>query len=714
MRQNLPVTQREYALNADQSIVSVTDTQDRITYCNPAFVDASGFSKDELLGQPHNLVRHPDMPEEAFRDMWATLQSGRPWTAVVKNRRKNGDHYWVRANAAPMRDGERIVGYLSVRTPASPDEVAPAAALYARMNDEAARGRRRIGLRRGRVVRLDPLGRLVQGLGEQMRRFGMAGALGLGTVLATGALASEMPAWAWVPMGAVLYTGAQLAGRRMGLAAWRGVLDDVVHLAACDLARDVRVDGEGLHGEMQRALSQLAVNLRSVVGEARLEIENVRGAAAEISAGNRNLSGRTSSQAASLEETAASMEQINSTVKQSAASAAQGTKLAADAKQTAERSHAAVLGVVDAMGGITESSRRIGEIIHVIEGVAFQTNILALNAAVEAARAGEAGRGFAVVAAEVRTLAQRTTGAAREIRQLIQESTERVSAGSQHTQAAQQRMQDALQAVQDVSTLLDQISTAAGEQQMGVAQVNEAVTDLDTITQKNAALVDELAAAAQALDGQVEGVTSTMSMFRLRAGEVTVAERDAVALRRDAKAQAAVTSTVSLDDAVARHQQWKTTLRNAAMRGEKLDADKLTHDNCCPLGGWLHGDGRRQWGTHPAFTELLNRHAVFHREAGRVAQVVNAGRKDEALRLLDDGTAFADATQATVLAIRKLQTERLPAAGPAAVAPPNVTPASVPASAPANKRAPAAVAPAAPAKRPAPVAAGADDDWTSF
>jgi aerotaxis receptor len=644
-------------------------------------------------------VRHPDMPEEAFRDMWATLQEGRPWTAVVKNRRKDGDHYWVRANATPMKVGDRVVGYLSVRTPASKDEVAQAEGLYTRMRDEAAAGRRRTGLHRSKVVRVDLLGRMVSALTLGPRQLGLGGTLGLALVLATGALAPLLPAVAWVPAAGVLFVGAHWLTARRHQQPMRAVLNDVIHLAAGDLTHSVHASESGLAGDMQLALAQLAVNLRAVIGDALLEVQNVRGAAAEIASGNRDLSARTESQAASLEETAASMEQINSTVKQSAASAIQGAQRAGEAAAITQRSHEGVLGVVQAMEGISESSKRIGEIIHVIEGVAFQTNILALNAAVEAARAGESGRGFAVVASEVRTLAHRTADAAHEIAKLIGESSTRVAAGSQHTHAARERMSEALQAVGNVNLLLDQVRTAAVEQQSGVAQVNQAVASMDTITQQNAAMVEELAAATSSLDAQVSAITDSMRIFRLKASDPVLAELDAVALRRDSssagESEGAIGDDFDLQTAIAKHQQWKVTLRNAAQRGEKLDAESASRDDCCPLGEWLHGRGRQQWGHQPRFTDLVDKHARFHQEVGEVARTVNAGQLDKALRMLDSEGSYTAATRATVMAIHALQSQtKLPAA-------------SAPGPARAGARAPA---PRATAAAPADT----QEAWESF
>jgi len=533
MRRNLPVTQREFSFPPGRTLVSVTDLKGRITYCNPSFIEVSGYAQGELLGQSHNIVRHPDMPEEAFRDMWETIQSGSPWTGLVKNRRKNGDHYWVCANATPMRNGERITGYLSVRTEPGREAVSQAEQLYARMREQAQQGRLLHRLRRGQLVRADALGRMAAALTP-----GMRGRL-LGTQLL---LAGAVAACSTLPVGVGLVVGAVMAAATTGLVWAMTVrpIGDVVaqanRLASGDLATAPAVTARsGAVGELMTALSQLSVNLRTVVLDSRCGVEHVRVAANEISTGNLDLSARTESQASSLEQTAASMEQINATVQHSAASAVQGAVQANETADVARRSHEAVSAVVESMAGIAQSSSRIREIVSVVEGVAFQTNILALNAAVEAARAGDAGRGFAVVAGEVRALAQRTATAVKEIKHLIDESAQRVELGNQRSLDASARMDDALQATAKVRAVLDEISASAHEQQTGIAQVNEAVTHIDSITQQNAAMVEQLAASAQALRSQVESVDSSMRLFLLVPGDRTPAELDAVALRREGR-----------------------------------------------------------------------------------------------------------------------------------------------------------------------------------
>jgi len=532
MRTNLPVTQREFPYPPGATLVSVTDLKGRIVYCNPVFIEVSGFSRDELIGQPHNLVRHPDMPEEAFRDMWATIQSGLPWTGLVKNRRKNGDHYWVLANATPMKDGDQITGYLSVRTQTERADVQAVETLYTTMREQAASGRRTLALQHGRVVD--------RSLGGHLKRWltpTQAGWLNLLLVTAIAAPAVAMAVFgAWAGLAVPVFAALATWGVwRLVLNPLQAVLADAHQLASGNLAHPITTTGTGLSGDLQQALKQLSLNLRTVISDTRMEMQNVRNAAREIAAGNQDLSERTESQAGSLEETAASMEQINTTVRNSADAAAQGAQQAARTADATRGGNEAVTAVADTMAAINESSRRMGDIIKTVEDVAFQTNILALNAAVEAARAGEAGRGFAVVASEVRSLAQRASGAAKEIKGLIQESGERVSAGGARAEQARERMSGVLTQVDHVSQTLDGIRQAAQEQQQGIAQINEAVNHMDSITQQNAAMVEQLAAAAQSLNSQVEAVDSSLRLFRLKAGEPTVASEDAVALRRSVK-----------------------------------------------------------------------------------------------------------------------------------------------------------------------------------
>ena len=532
MRNNGPVTQRNFPLSPGQTLVSVTDLKGRITYCNPAFVAVSGFHLEELLGQPHNIVRHPDMPEEAFRDMWKTVQSKLPWTGLVKNRRKNGDHYWVRANATPMMDGETITGFLSVRTVPSMQEVAAAERLYATMQTDAQQGKASLLLHHGAVLR--------QGMSGRLARLLTPGSTGKLAFIQAMVLLPPGLALAFSAPLALVFSLAVASAALAVWGNWRITLQPLVslvadanHLASGDLAHVVRTGGTGLVGQLQQALNQMSVNLRTVVSDVRAEVDQLRSAVQEIAAGNQDMSSRTESQASSLEQTAASMEEINGTVRQSAASAVRGAELAHETNDITLRSNEAVRSVAGTMKDITESSNRIEEIIQLIQGVAFQTNILALNAAVEAARAGEQGRGFAVVAAEVRALAQRTTAAAHEIKNLISESSQRVNKGSEQTSQALQRMDEAINAVSKVSTVLDEIKTAGAEQTIGITQINEAIAHMDTITQQNAAMVEELAASAKSLQSQVEGVSSSMRLFRLANGELTLSQIDAVQLRRD-------------------------------------------------------------------------------------------------------------------------------------------------------------------------------------
>ena len=533
MRKNLPVSQREFPFPDGVTLVSVTDLKGRITYCNNAFVDVSGYARDELMGQPHNLVRHPDMPEEAFRDLWATIQAGLPWTGLVKNRRKNGDHYWVRAHATPIRDDERIVGYLSVRSKPARQAVEAATAVYERLHAETAAGSTRTGLRHGKVVRRDALGRL-----RARIRVGTRGQIalaigGTAAIAVTSAVTLPLAVAATIAAGAVLL--ASLHVHRVTLAPLARVVNDANRLASCDLTHDPAAGDDGAVGHLQQALMQMTVNLRTVIADISAETANLRHAAQEIASGNQDLSSRTEAQASSLEQTAASMEQINAAIQQSAEAANESARYATDTTEIARRSNESVDALAGAMHEIQDSSARIGVILHVVEGVAFQTNMLALNAAVEAARAGAQGRGFAVVASEVRALAQRTTAAAREIKQLINEATTRVDAGETHASEASTRMGDALAAAANVSKLLRDISGSAAELRSGVAQVNDAVTHLDGITQQNAAMVEQLAATAATVSERVQSVCDTIGLFRLGGGTLGPAQVDAVALRRAAR-----------------------------------------------------------------------------------------------------------------------------------------------------------------------------------
>ncbi len=288
-----------------------------------------------------------------------------------------------------------------------------------------------------------------------------------------------------------------------------------------DLTCEVFAEGNDELAHLQRSLDSMVSGLRKVVTSVRAGVDSVATASDQIASGNSDLSARTEQQASSLEQTAASMEQLSSTVKQNTDSARQANQLAAAASDVAGRGGKAVGQVVETMGEIEASSRKIAEIIGVIDGIAFQTNILALNAAVEAARAGEQGRGFAVVAGEVRNLAQRSAQAAREIKSLIADSVAKVESGSRQVTDAGKTMRDLVDQVRRVTDLLAEIASATMEQNSGISQVNTAVTQLDQMTQQNAALVEESAAAAASLREQAAQLAQSVATFKLGQNEAT-------------------------------------------------------------------------------------------------------------------------------------------------------------------------------------------------
>ncbi|WP_288378040.1 PAS domain-containing methyl-accepting chemotaxis protein [uncultured Massilia sp.] len=516
MRSNLPVTGIEYVLKEGQSIVSKTDTKGRIVYVNPSFVEASGFSEAELLGKAHNIVRHPDMPPEAFADLWATLQAGEPWTGLVKNRRKNGDFYWVVANVVPVKEGGRVTGYMSVRTAPTREQVKAASELYRQIRAGEAKG---VAIRRGAAVRTGWRERL-----NRLRRLPLARRLGImmasqSLLITALGVAADGLVWKILSGIGVVATLAAWAELQRSIAGpLRDATAAVYALAGGDLSHPVEAGRDDEIGRLQLALRQLNVNLTAIVGDVRRNVASIEHATREIAAGNGDLASRTEAQAASLEQTATSLAQIAQAAGHNLESAVRADGMVEAASSVAGSGGQAVTRVGATMEQISASATRIVDIIGLIDGIAFQTNILALNAAVEAARAGEQGRGFAVVAGEVRSLAQRSAAAAREIKALIEASVQHVGAGNALVGDAGQTMREVVDSVREAAAIMHGITGASREQGLDIAQVNAAMAALDGITRENAALVEESANASNQVADEAAQLVQALSVFKFGKG----------------------------------------------------------------------------------------------------------------------------------------------------------------------------------------------------
>ena len=431
--------------------------------------------------------------------------------------------------------------------------------------------------------------------------------------------------------------------------------------AAADGYIQKRADASQHHGDFRTLIEGINQTLETIVDPiiiVKTAAESVNTAAKEIASGNTDLSQRTEEQASSLEETASSMEELASTVKQNAENAKQANQLATSASIVAVKGGNVVNEVVVTMAAITESSRKIENIISVIDGIAFQTNILALNAAVEAARAGEQGRGFAVVAGEVRNLAQRSAAAAKEIKELISDSVNKVESGTKQAEEAGKTMQEIVSSVQRVTDIMGEIAAASIEQSAGIDQVNNAITQMDEVTQQNAALVEEAAAAAESLEEQAQAMTDAISTFKLN-GESrrhhTVNKIPTNLANRNIKPIHKLSAdTFSFEDAKKAHIKWKARLVDYinGKSNEHFDIGKICKDDQCDLGKWIYGPAKNHSSTSE-YKALKNAHADFHTSVGAIAEFVDNQKVDQAKKLL--GGDFYRFSNQTLRAIDAVQ-----------------------------------------------------------
>ncbi|ACZ76630.1 methyl-accepting chemotaxis sensory transducer with Pas/Pac sensor [Dickeya parazeae Ech586] len=515
MRNNQPVTQREYVFDKDATLMSVTDVNSHIVYANDAFIEVSGFEPDEIDGQPHNFVRHPDMPVEAFRDMWQTLKQQEPWTALVKNRRKNGDHYWVRANAVPIVRQGRTTGYMSVRTQPSRQDVDAAEKLYQTMRSDQGKN---LKLHKGVLFSTG-----ITGLFSRLKLISMRWRLrGLITLTA---LISYIVFWSMHGQFDTDFyiTSTFMTGMMLlldGLLEWQLIKPiEMVKQQALDIATgnvttlDYGSRGDEI-GTIQRAIGQLGLMFRWLVDDISTQVLNIRSASDELAHGSEDMSDHAERTAANVQQTAAAMNEINTTVQTNTTTTSEASQQASTACDAAISGGRVIGEMEKTMDSIVASSEKIAGITSIIDNIAFQTNILALNAAVEAARAGEQGKGFAVVAGEVRNLAQRSASAANEIKQLIESSVAQVRTGSTHVRDAGNSTQNIVTRVNSVSQLIAHIADSTKEQTVGLSEIGRAVEELEQITQKNAAQVNACAQASDQLKQQARRLEQALHVFR--------------------------------------------------------------------------------------------------------------------------------------------------------------------------------------------------------
>ncbi|HVT34314.1 MAG TPA: methyl-accepting chemotaxis protein, partial [Nevskiaceae bacterium] len=539
------------AISKAQAVIEFT-LDGKIVHANENFLGAMGYSMDEIRGQHHGMFVDPAYRSSAdYRAFWEKLGRGEYDAGQYKRIAKGGREIWIQASYNPILDGSgkpcKVVKYATDITEQKMKSADYEGQLSAISKAQA-------------VIEFTLEGKIIQANENFLNAMGYRAEEIRGqhhSMFVDPAFRSSTEyRLFWEKLGRGEYDSGQYkrvakGGREIWIqASYNPILDlngkpfkvvkyatdvteqvkaqQVMQQAVAqtqevvgatkdgDLTRRIPMEGKtGSIEQLCGGVNSLVDSFASIVGRIKVAVDTISTAAKEIASGNTDLSARTEQQAASLEETASSMEELTSTVKQNAENAKQANQLAIGAGDVAQKGGKVVSEVVTTMAAINESSKKIVDIISVIDGIAFQTNILALNAAVEAARAGEQGRGFAVVAAEVRSLAQRSAGAAKEIKSLIGDSVEKVGNGAKLVEQAGKTMDEIVGSVKRVTDIMAEISAASQEQSSGIEQVNQTITQMDEVTQQNAALVEEASASARSLEEQSIGLTHSVSQFKL-------------------------------------------------------------------------------------------------------------------------------------------------------------------------------------------------------
>lgn len=555
MKKNLPVSNIETEFKEGTVLVSKTNLKGIITYLNQEFIDISGFSEAELIGRNHNIIRHPEMPPEAFQDLWDTLKAGKSWTGIVKNRCKNGNYYWVKANVTSTMDNGKATGYISVRGKPTHDEIKHAETLYNAINDGKADLKPSFWQRMNFIRKMSITAKL-----RMAQMFFILPIFAMLLTIYTRWGSGEMSSTILLTDSIVillLVIGLLLSTivNKMLARPIRQAVNVLRNIDQGKFENDIAINTEDEASDMLYGLKSLQIQLGYDVRSAQYAFNGSMRAAVEVSGVSQLLSDGSCRQAASLEQISSAMEQMTANTTQSVDNATQTEKIARQAAADAEDSGRTVVEAVNAMKAITEK-------ISIIEEIARQTSLLALNAAIEAASAGEHGRGFAVVASEVRKLAERSQLAAGEISNLSGNTVELAEqAGIKLTRLVPD--------IQRTAELVREISSASKEQSLGTEEINRATQELDMVVQESASSSEELASLAEVLSAQVEEQAAAMCFLK-QSGSVSVADNN----RQQSEHRNSKSQGVGLHDKTkSKSNQHKLTSVTANNQSTNIDLD---------------------------------------------------------------------------------------------------------------------------------------------